>query len=78
MINPFQEDLSQLSDTEIDQKISELTKKYYQIARLGNHNLLTQMESFLTIYREEMKTRMYKRKYDNNQDDDLDQLINVD
>lgn len=78
MFSPFQEDLSQFSDAEIDQKISDLTKKYYQIARLGNNDLLTQAETFLTIYREELKTRTYKRKFDDNQDDDLDQLINVD
>ena len=78
MINPFTEDLSKLSDTELDQKISELTKKYYQIARLGNNDLLTQVQNFITIYRDELQTRTIKRRLSDNNDDDLDQLINVD
>jgi len=78
MINPFMEDLSQLSETDLDQKISELTKKYYQIARLGNNNLLTQVQNFITIYRDELQSRAMKRKLSDNNDDDLDQLINVD
>lgn len=77
MINPFMEDLSQLSETDLDQKISELTKKYYQIARLGNNNLLTQVQNFIIIYRDELHSRAMKRKLSDN-DDDLDQLINVD
>lgn len=78
MINPFMEDLSKLSETDLDQKISELTKKYYQIARLGNNNLLTQVQNFITIYRDELQSRAMKRKLSDNNDDDLDQLINVD
>lgn len=78
MINPFTEDLSKLSETELDQKISELTKKYYQIARLGNNDLLTQVQNFITIYRDELQTRTIKRRLSDNNDDDLDQLINVD
>jgi len=78
MINPFTEDLSKLSETELDQKISELTKKYYQIARLGNNELLTQVQNFITIYRDELQTRTVKRRLSDNNDDDLDQLINVD
>jgi hypothetical protein len=53
MFHPFQEDPKQLTDTELTQKISELSKKYTQASRLGNAQLLTQLQTFVTIYRDE-------------------------
>jgi hypothetical protein len=76
MFHPFEQNLSELKDSELESKISELSRKYFQAQRLGNTQLLTQIETFITIYRDEMKRRYLTQKTD--LDNDLDQLINVD
>jgi hypothetical protein len=76
MFHPLEGDLSALKDTEVEQKLIELNKKYYAAARMGSRDLLTQLSTFITIYRDELSNR-YARKLKQN-DDDLDQLINVD
>ena len=78
MFHPFQEDPKELTDTELTQKISELSKKYTQAARLGKGELLTQLQTFVTIYRDELRRRAMQPAKTNDQDKDLDQLINVD
>jgi hypothetical protein len=78
MFHPFQEDPKQLTDTELTQKISELSKKYTQASRLGNAQLLTQLQTFVTIYTDEPRRRPMQPIKTNDQDKDLDQLINVD
>ena len=75
--HPLEGDLSQFKDSEIEAKVVELNKKYYQAARLGNSQLLTQVATFVTIYKEEMSKR-YLAKSKGQLDNDLDQLINVD
>lgn len=75
--HPLEGDLSQFKDSEIEAKVVELNKKYYQAARLGNTQLLTQVATFVTIYKEEMSKR-YLAKSRGQLDNDLDQLINVD
>jgi ribosomal protein L29 len=77
MLHPLTQDLSQLKDTEIEEKVNELTKKYFQASRLGNAELLTQLSTFITIYKEEMGQRL-RAKTQGTMDGDLDQLINVD
>lgn len=76
MLHPFENSLSDLSDSELENKLQEITKKYFMAQRLGNHELLTQLSTFVTIYKDEMKTRYLKKSIQN--DKDLDQLINVD
>jgi hypothetical protein len=76
MFHPLESDLSQLKDTELEEKIRELTKKYFVAARLGKPELLTQLSTFVTIYKEEMSRRLRKNTSPN--DGELDQLINVD
>jgi hypothetical protein len=76
MFHPLEGDLSLLKDTEIEQKLIELNKKYYAAARMGSPDLLTQLSTFITIYRNELSNR-YARKLKSD-DNDLDQLINVD
>lgn len=77
MYHPFEGDLSKLKDSELEEKISELTKKYFVAQRLGKIELLTQISTFITIYKEELKKRLIlKTKTD--LDGDLGQLINVD
>lgn len=76
MFNPLVDDLSDLKDNEIEDKVIELNKKYFAAARLGNPSLLTQLSTFITIYKQELAARYAKRSQE--KDDDLGQLINVD
>jgi hypothetical protein len=76
MFHPFEGDISHLKDSEVEEKLHELTKKYFQAARLGKPELLTQLSTFVTIYKEELSMRL--RKNSSPVDGDLDQLINVD
>jgi hypothetical protein len=76
MFHPFEGDLSALTDSEVEKKLHEITKKYFIVARMGNYELLTQLSTFVTIYKGEMARRYANRKSD--LDKDLDQLINVD
>jgi len=76
MFHPLIGDLSGFKDQEIENRLLELNKKYYAAARLGSNDLLTQLSTCITIYREELgKRHALKLK---NADGDLGQLINVD
>lgn len=81
MIHPLQQNISELKDNEIEEKLNELTKKMLVAQRIGNQELLTQVQTFVTIYREEMSNR-YRRTMMNSAQEmekgDLDQLVNVD
>lgn len=76
MFHPFGGDLSDLKDSEVEERLYELNRKYFAAARLGKPELLTQIAVFVTIYKDEFTKRMMmkSRGQDNN---DLDQLINV-
>ncbi len=76
MLHPFAEDLSALKENELEEKVQELTKKYYQASRLGKPELLTQIATFVTIYKDELSKR-YRERTQAELDGDLDQLINV-
>jgi hypothetical protein len=77
MIHPFEGNLSDFKDAEIEQRLFELNKKYHTAARLGKPELLTQLATFVTIYRDELNKR-YSLKIKQQLDGDLGQLINVD
>jgi hypothetical protein len=77
MFHPLEGDLTQLKDNEIEEKLFELNKKYYQAYRLGNQDLLTQVAIFVNIYKDELNRRNAIR-LNGQLDGDLDQLINVD
>jgi hypothetical protein len=76
MFHPLGGDLTHLKDQEVENKLIELNKKYFAAARLGSQDLLTQLSTFIIIYKEELSKRhALKLK---NADGDLGQLINVD
>jgi ribosomal protein L29 len=77
MFHPLQQDLSNLSDNEIESKLQELSKKYFAAQRMGSRDLLTQLSTFVNIYRNEL-SRRYMTRNKGDLDRDLDQLINVD
>jgi hypothetical protein len=76
MFHPLEKDLSSLKDSEVEEELRLLTKKYFIAQRMGNYQLLTQVSVFVTIYRDELSKRL--RKNNSPIDGDLDQLINVD
>lgn len=73
-MNPFEKNLAELSDSELEQNLNNLTEKYFISQRLGKVDLLTQLSNFITLYRDELQKRYRKNL---KMDDDLDQLINV-
>lgn len=77
MIHPFEPDLKDINDQQLDEKIADLTKKYFTAYRLGNSELLTQLSTFITIYKDERQRRYFSKNKNNSLDSDLDSLINV-
>ena len=76
MLHPFSEDTSDLSVSQIHEKISELTKKYFQ-AR--NPEVKNQISTFIEYYKQEARIKEEKNRQETNQngDLDLDNLINI-
>jgi hypothetical protein len=75
-MHPLAEDFSQLKDAEIEARVSELSKKYWQSS---NPALQNQISMFLELYNEELRSRrakVWQQQYQN-RDKGLDKLINV-
>lgn len=76
VINPFLDNLSELKDAEIENKIQDLSKKYW-LAR--NADVKMQIANFLEIYKQELSVRRAKaweQQYQK-RNKDLDDLIQV-
>jgi HPt (histidine-containing phosphotransfer) domain-containing protein len=76
MFNPLVDNLSQLSDDEVNAKIRDLTKRYWQTQ---NPQVKQQIQVMLSMFTEEQKSRMAKQQQQSseNGDSDLDNLINI-
>lgn len=76
MIHPLVEDLEHLKDSEIENKILELSKKYWQT---HNPDLQYQIRMMLDIYKENLYIRRMKllEQQSQNRNQDLDKLIKV-
>ncbi len=75
MIHPLAEDFSKLKDSEIDARIQDLSKKYFQ-----SHNpaIQNQISLFLDLYREELRHRQAKIwQQHQTKSPELDKLIKV-
>lgn len=75
-MHPLVNDLSDLKDIEIENKILDLSKKYYQT---HNSNLQYQIRLLLDVYNEELKNRRNKllQQQLENRNQELDKLIKV-
>ena len=75
-MHPLAEDFSQLKDAEIETRVSDLSKKYWQSSNSGVQN---QISLFLDLYNEELRSRRAKawQQQYQNRDKGLDKLINV-
>ena len=76
MLHPFSEDTSDLSVSQIHEKISELTKKYFQAQ---NPEVKNQIYTFIEYYKQEARIKEEKNRQETNQngDLDLDNLFNI-
>lgn len=79
MFNPLLQDLSNLKNEDIDNKITELMQKYTIAARHGQGNVCNQIVVILESYRSEQQKRyIATTKKLMNQNKNLDDYINVD
>jgi len=76
MTHPLIDQLDDLTITEVENKIVELQRKYFQTR---NPELQTQISMILDIYKEEARSRRAKEFVNQQQkdDSDLDTLINI-
>lgn len=72
--NPLVDGFERLSVSEIDQKIQELSKKYWQTR---NPQMQQQIAAVLEMYQHELQARQAREKLSQDQDDNLDNLINI-
>jgi len=77
MFNPLMPDLREVKDQELENKLHELTKKYWIAARGGNGGLAQQILVALESYKDEMRRRQVEqqRSLMEKQNKDLDDLI---
>jgi len=74
MFNPLADNFEDLTDSQIQEKIQDLTRRYYQTRNPGLQNQIAVM---LDMFRQEQTTRMYRQKQQDDDDPDLDNLINI-
>tara|TARA_B110000902_G_scaffold163762_1_gene187285 strand:- start:3775 stop:4014 length:240 start_codon:yes stop_codon:yes gene_type:complete len=78
MFNPFVDNLSSLSDIEVENKLIELQRKYFMT---HNSQVQMQMSSIISMYQEEMSSRRAKQyqqqQQQQNGEKGLDSLINI-
>ena len=73
MDHPLGEDTSVMSDEQLQEKISVLTKKYFQTR---NPEAKSQITLMLDMYKLESRDRLLKKRA-NGSNNDLDKLINI-
>jgi hypothetical protein len=74
MFNPLADSFDNLTDSQIQEKVTDLTKRYFQTR---NTELQNQIAVMLDMYRQEQTERMYKKKQQDEDDPDVDNLINI-
>jgi hypothetical protein len=79
MFHPLLPNIAELKDLDLENKITELGRKYTFAARSGNGDLCSQILLVLEEYKAEQQRRLMERSKVSikNQDKDLDDLINV-
>lgn len=75
-MHPLAEDLSKLKDSEVENRIQDLSKKYFMAINPAVKHQITQ---FIDLYKAELadrRARQWREEYQK-RDTDLDSLINV-
>jgi len=76
MFNPLVDSFEDLNDTQLQEKIQDLSRRYFQTRNPGLQNQIVVM---LDMFKQEQTARLYKKQNsDNDEDSDLDNLINID
>jgi hypothetical protein len=76
MFNPLVDNLSSLTDSEIEEKVSDLGKKYWQTRNLQVRDQIAAVYEMYSTEAQARRAKAYQRQADDN-DNDLDSLINV-
>lgn len=78
-MNPLLSDLTKLSDSELDQKCKDLTKKYYMLSRMGNVTMARQVFLIMDEHMGEKKRREMEilKSAERDNPDDINGLINI-
>jgi hypothetical protein len=76
MFNPLVDDFSKLTDLEVENKISDLGRKYFMVR---NPQVQMQIATLLDMYKDEMRARRARAQLQSqlNGNSDLDSLINI-
>jgi len=75
MFNPLVDSFEDLTETQLQEKIQDLSRRYFQTR---NPELQNQIAIILDMFKQEQITRLYKKQNsDNDEDSDLDNLINI-
>jgi hypothetical protein len=79
MFHPLMGNPKELKDADLDNKIFELTKKYYIACNLGQGGVANQIVIALEMFREEQFRRQQEatKNLMKKENKDLDDLINV-
>jgi gamma-glutamyl:cysteine ligase YbdK (ATP-grasp superfamily) len=79
MLHPLAVDASELTDSELDKKVQELSKKLMMANRMGNYELIQQVQMLLNDYQEAQRTRERKQLEETlrDNDSDFDDIIDV-
>lgn len=79
MIHPFQPDVTKLSDQELENKIQDLSKKYFQAMRLSP-SILSQIVLLLDSYKLEKEERQIAKAKlaAETGENDINELIKID
>lgn len=78
MIHPLGNDITKLTDQELENKIQDLTKKYFQAMRFSP-SVASQVVLLLDSYKLEQQDRFIAKSQKSNEgDDDIHELIKVD
>lgn len=77
MFNPLVDSFEELTDVQVEEKILELTKKYWQASK--NPSLQSQILAVLEMFKQENVSRQAKARQKSleNSNSDLDNLINI-
>jgi hypothetical protein len=59
--NPLLENLSALTDQQLEQKLNELVRKYVTCQNIGNNALQMQLETVINAYRNEIVERTHAK-----------------
>jgi ribosomal protein L29 len=76
MFNPLVDDMSELTDNQVEEKVNDLSKKYFQTRNMQVRDQIASVYEMYKLEAQSRRAKAYQRQADNN-DNDLDNLINI-